>query len=394
MKGYKGYLYVNALSSLGSRMDLIASSALIFTFADSVYWLSAFFVARQIGGMMFSMAAGILADRMDRRRAMLISDIGAGLAILLVLLYPHPYVIVGAAFVKGMLYSLFHISFQASLPQMFGKDALVNINGLTVRLESIVGIAGFAFGGVLTESFGYGVVIAFDAATFFVSAIVLMRLRWENDEQQGTDHGDVRQERETASRFWFGATYAYLAKHPLLLAVSLLAFFEALSTASHNYGLPFLAELFVPKDAVLHGGMWSLMSAGAWAGTYLASHLRSHQVASLFAASFLLAIMISLSFAGSQLWIVLLFLGLAGMFTGIAQVCRNTILQGAESRIRGRVMGVQNTLSRGGFFVGFLAGPSVVGFWDLSGMVILAQAVFAGGMMLLLSYLYMNRKKV
>ncbi|MGG3885566.1 MFS transporter [Brevibacillus panacihumi] len=199
MKGYKGYLYVNALSSLGSRMDLIASSALIFTFADSVYWLSAFFVARQIGGMMFSMAAGILADRMDRRRAMLISDIGAGLAILLVLLYPHPYVIVGAAFVKGMLYSLFHISFQASLPQMFGKDALVNINGLTVRLESIVGIAGFAFGGVLTESFGYGVVIAFDAATFFVSAIVLMRLRWENDEQQGTDHGDVRQERETAS---------------------------------------------------------------------------------------------------------------------------------------------------------------------------------------------------
>ncbi|HZG81053.1 MAG TPA: MFS transporter [Brevibacillus sp.] len=385
MKGYKGYLYVNALSSLGSRMDLIASSALIFTFADSVYWLSAFFVARQIGGMMFSMAAGILADRMDRRRAMLISDIGAGLAILLVLLFPHPYVIVGAAFVKGMLYSLFHISFQASLPQMFGRDALVNINGLTVRLESIVGIAGFALGGLLTDSFGYAVVIAFDAATFFVSAIVLMRLRWENDEQQ---------ERSTADRFWLGATYAYLAKHPVLLTVSLLAFFEALSTASHNYGLPFLAEMFIPKDAVLHGGMWSLMSVGAWAGTYLASHLRSHQVASLFAASFLLALTISLSFAGSQLWIVLLFLGLAGMFTGVTQVCRNTILQAAESRIRGRVMGVQSTVSRGGFFVGFLAWPSVVGYGGLSGMVISAQAIFAGGMMLLIAYLYMNRKKV
>lgn len=38
----KKYLYVNALSSLGSRMDLIACSALIFTFEHSAFWLMAF----------------------------------------------------------------------------------------------------------------------------------------------------------------------------------------------------------------------------------------------------------------------------------------------------------------------------------------------------------------
>lgn len=44
MKTRKWYVYVNALSDLGSRMDLIAFSALIFTFENSAMWLTAFFL--------------------------------------------------------------------------------------------------------------------------------------------------------------------------------------------------------------------------------------------------------------------------------------------------------------------------------------------------------------
>lgn len=391
MKGKKVYLYVNALSSLGSRMDLIATSALIFTFSNSVYWLSAFFVARQLGGMLFSMVAGVLADRVDRRRAMLISDAGAGLAILSVLLFPYPTVVVGAAFVKGMLYSLFHISFQASLPQMFGRHALVSINALTIRLESVVGIVGFALGGLLTDYVGYGLVIAFDAATFFVSAWFLLRIRWVNHDQQ-MDNGALLADEQAPVRTRLGATCAYLAKHPVLFVVSFLAFFEALSTASHNYGLPLLAEQLLPQDAFLHGTMWSLMSVGAWAGTYMVSLIRLRLMTGLLMTSLLSAIAVTVAFYASQLWSVLLLLSVAGIFTGAAQVCKNTLMQQADSRIRGRVMGIQNTLSRSGFFVGFLTAPSVAVSLELSGMVFLAQMIFASCLMLLLIYLH-NRKK-
>lgn len=392
MKGKKVYLYVNALSSLGSRMDLIATSALIFTFSNSVYWLSAFFVARQLGGMLFSMVAGMLADRVDRRRAMLVSDMGAGLAILSVLMFPYPAVVVGAAFVKGMLYSLFHISFQASLPQMFGRHTLVSINALTIRLESVVGIVGFALGGLLTDYVGYALVIAFDAATFFVSAWVLLQIRWVNHEQ--LDNGALLADEEDPVRTRFGATYAYLAKHPVLFVVSLLAFFEALSTASHNYGLPLLAEHLLPQDAFIHGTMWSLMSIGAWAGTYMVSLIRLRLMTGLLMTSLLSAITVTVAFYASQLWSVLLLLSVAGIFTGAAQVCKNTLLQQADSRIRGRVMGIQNTLSRSGFFVGFLAAPTVAVSLELSGMVFLAQIIYAFGLMLSLIYPYIHKKKV
>ncbi|MGG1660519.1 MFS transporter [Brevibacillus sp. NRS-1366] len=383
MKNLQTYLYVNALSSLGSRMDLIACSALIFTFEHSAYWLTAFFVARQVGGMLFSPFAGMLADRLDRRQAMIASDLGAGLAILAILFFPNPYVVITAAFLKGMLYTLFHISFQSSLPQMFGSEQLVKINGLTVRLESAVGIIGFALGGFLTDHFGYLFVIACDAASFLFSALMLTRFRWENRADLPADPTDGQAGKTTG----LGYTLLYLRKHPVLFAISLLALFESISTASHNYGLPFLADRLSAGDATLHGFMWSAMSVGALGGSFLASRLRVQLVTGMFAASFLTAVAVTLAFAFDDTWSVLLLLTGAGLFAGGAQVYKSTILQQADNQIRGRVMGIQGLLSRTGFFVGFLVAPPLAVSLTLFGMIFLAQALFVFGLISLGSYL-------
>ncbi|KQL47232.1 arabinose ABC transporter permease [Brevibacillus choshinensis] len=388
----KTYLYVNALSSLGSRMDLIACSALIFTFEHSAFWLTAFFVARQVGGILFSPIAGVLADRMDRRRVMIASDVGAGLAVLSIVLFPHPLVVVAAAFVKGMLYSLFHISFQSSLPQMFGREDLLRINGWTVRLESLVGIVGFALGGFLTDHAGYLVVIACDAATFLLSAAVLTRMRWESDEKcaesaDALTDAPVRVSEERSLR----ATIPYLAKQPILLVISLLALFESLSTSAHNYGLPFLAEQLSSKDAALHGVMWSTMSLGAMVGSFLATRWSARKVEGMFAASMLLALVVTAAFAGGEMARVLLLLAGAGLFAGAAQVYESTLLQQADNQIRGRVMGVQSLLSRTGFFVGFVMAPSLTAWLGLYGMVAMAQLVFSLGL-LGLGWFYLRKR--
>lgn len=375
----KTYLYVHALSSLGSRMDLIAVSALIFTFDHSAYLLTAFFVARQVGGILFSPVAGVLADRVDRRGAMIASDIGAGLAVLAIVFFPNPYVVVAAAFIKGMLYSLFHISFQSSLPQMFRREELVRINGLTVRLESVVGMVGFALGGFLTNHVGYLPVIACDAATFLVSAAVLTRMRWEHAEEKGAELAEA--ERKAPEGMSLRATLPYLAKQPILLVISLLALFESLSTSAHNYGLPFLAEQLAQKDAAFHGLMWSTMSIGAMAGSLVATRIRGREAEGLFGASILLAAAITFAFAGTTMASVLVLLAGAGLFAGVAQVYESTLLQQADNRIRGRVMGVQSLLSRIGFFVGFVAAPPLAAWLGLFGMVGLAQVLFLLGLL-------------
>lgn len=389
------YLYVNALSALGSRMDLIACSALIFTFEHSAFWLTAFFVARQIGGILFSPIAGVLADRVDRRRAMIASDAGAGLALMAIVFFPHPYVVVAAAFLKGMLYSQFHVSFQSSLPQMFGQENLVKINGLTVRLESVVGILGFALGGVLTDGVGYSSVIVIDAASFFLSAAVLSRMSWGSGARSeaggGLPGAPIKAGTPGHETVGFRAALAYLGKEPVLLAISLLALFESISTASHNYGLPFLAQKLAAGDSLLHGLMWSAMSLGAMGGSYVAARWRTRLVVRLFAASVMLALTVALAFMGTETMIVLVMLTVAGLFAGGAQVYGSSLLQQADNEIRGRVIGVQSTLSRIGFFIGFVAAPPLAGQLGLFGMVAGAQLLFLFGLLGLAWYCLRKR---
>jgi MFS family permease len=368
----KWYLYVNAWSSLGSRMNLIACSALIFTFEHSAYWMTAFFVARQLGGMLFSPLAGILADRMDRRRTMIASDMGAGLAILAIAFYPTPYVLIAAAFLNGMLYTLFHISFQASLPQIFGSEQLVQVNGLKVRLESLVGIMGFMLGGWLTDHYGYTIVIALDAASFLFSAWILARLRWE-------EKGDNALATSKAASS-FRVTLRYLRDTPVLLTISLLAFLVSLSTSAYNYGLPFLADQLRGSDATLHGLMWTAMSVGGLIGSYVAARLRVKLVNGMLVAYAVFSVGIVGAFAANHAVSVLLLLIFAGLFSGAAQVYESTLLQQAQNELRGKVMGVQGLLSRSGYFAGFLMAPFLAGAFTLFGMLVVAQLMFVAGL--------------
>lgn len=388
----KWYLYVNALSSLGSRMNLIACSALIFTFEHSAYWMTAFFVARQLGGMLFSPLAGILADRMDRRRTMIASDMGAGLAILAIAFYPTPYVLIAAAFLNGMLYTLFHISFQASLPQIFGSEQLVQVNGLKVRLESLVGIIGFILGGWLTDHYGYTIVIILDAASFLFSAWILTRLRWEEkwDNALAT-FSDANIGGKAASGF--RVTLRYLRETPVLLTISLLAFLVSLSTSAYNYGLPFLADKLRGSDATLHGLMWTAMSVGALIGSYVAARLRVELVNGMLVAYAVFSVGIVGAFAANHAVSVLSLLVFAGLFSGAAQVYESTLLQQAHNELRGKVMGVQGLLSRSGYFVGFLMAPFLAGAFTLVGMLVFAQLMFVAGLIGFGLYLVFLPKK-
>lgn len=381
----KWYLYVNALSSLGSRMNLIACSALIFTFEHSAYWMTAFFVARQLGGMLFSPLAGMLADRMDRRRTMIASDMGAGLAILAIAFYPTPYVLIAAAFLNGMLYTLFHISFQASLPQIFGSEQLVQINGLKVRLESLVGIMGFMLGGWLTDHYGYTIVITLDAASFLFSAWILTGLRWE-------EKGDNALATSKAVSS-FRVTLRYLRETPVLLTISLLAFLVSLSTSAYNYGLPFLADQLHGSDATLHGLMWTAMSIGGLIGSYVATRLRVKLVNGMLIAYAVFSVGIVGAFAANHAVSVLMLLVFAGLFSGAAQVYESTLLQQAQNELRGKVMGVQGLLSRSGYFAGFLMAPFLAGAFTLFGMLVFAQLMLVAGLIGFGLYLVFLSKK-
>jgi len=363
----QSYIYVNGLSDLGSRMQLIAMTALILTFENSAFWLTAFFAARQVGGILSSLYAGVLADRMDRRRLMIGSDLVCGAMMAAVVIVPEPWFVILTAFVVGVLFNVFQVSFSASIPQVFGEDRVLETNALIVRLASAASIVGFTAGGLLADRFGYQAIILFDASTFFISAVVLMGLKWNSaPEQSGKRLELVRDLREV---------FAYIWKRPIFLLPSLLLLIYSLGTTAWNYGLPMVSGELPDNQSTMHGLMWSMVGLGSFVGSFLAGRWKVKLLPALLLSLAAGAVLYTAAFATDLIPVMLVFLFLAGLVDAGIQMYHRTIMQESENEIRGRVFGVQALMNRLGFLAGFAMMPWLVGSYSLLGMVLIINGV-------------------
>lgn len=362
------YLYINALSDLGSRMNLIAVTALLFSYENSAYWLMAYFIARQMGALFSSLYAGVLADRLDRRTCMIASDLICGMAIAAVVLFPQPLTAVISASIIGVLYNLFQISFDASLSSLFSEKSVYETNGRIVRLGMLVNLLGFSIGGVLADQLGARFLIAFDAATFFVSAYCLSRMRWARKPQGETV--EVAGWRED-----MGIAAAYLRGNPFYAYLILLSLLYALGGTAWNYGLPLLSQLQPDHQSTMHGFMWTTMGAGGLAGSYLIAKVRLKLIPALLGSMGLFTLFITLAFAGTQPTAILAFLFLAGFIDAVTQMAQRTLLQTSDNLVRGRVLGIQAFFIRFGYLSGFLLEPFLVSWFSLFGMVLFVQGL-------------------
>jgi MFS family permease len=361
----KRYVFVVGFSEFASRMNFMALSMWLLSFPNAAWYLTAFFIVRQIGGIISSFISGIIVDQFDRRKIMLWSDGVNGFAVLIPVIYPHPVAICVSAFILGITYQLFYVSYSSSIPDMFGLDRSERINALIVRIASVVSITGFLIGGWVTEYLGHLSVIVFDSLTYIVAALYLAKIRWNSNPLKNHKVEDVQTSLLDSFR-----------RNRMIALLVFTSFFYTLAVSAYNYSLPMLASTF-KHEALTNGLFWATASAGAFVGTLYKNKNKSFTSYLMFLLIF--AVSINLAFSGliPHLWI-LVFLFIAGGFDGIAQVNVNTMLQRAPSNERGKVFSLQGLFSRIGFFVGFLICPIIVqsfsikvNVWSLNGLFIL-----------------------
>src|SRR5918995_2643786 len=140
------------------------------------------------------LGAGVLADRVDRRRLMITADairflaIGAigVLAMLDVLTIP---ILIGLAILYGSGMALFGPSFSSIVPTIVPEDLLVEANSLGLFMRPIaMFFVGPLVGGVLVDAFD-GAALAFiaDASTFVVSAVAIFLMRTRHQPRDSAD---------------------------------------------------------------------------------------------------------------------------------------------------------------------------------------------------------------
>ena len=181
------------ISTTGSWAYNVALLAFVFDRTHSLGWVGAAGFARFVPQLVFSVYGGVLAERTERIRLMMGSDLLCALwqGLLAVVAATHgapalALVLAGLTAVSGVAYQP---ATAATIPSIVDEDDLVAANALNSTIEQLVVIAGPGIGAGLLAVGSASFVFAINAASFVVSALILTRIRARSRPVDVTEGG-------------------------------------------------------------------------------------------------------------------------------------------------------------------------------------------------------------
>jgi MFS family permease len=193
------------VSLLGDGVFLIALAWQVYAISNVPTALSAVMLAMSVPHVLLLLVGGVVSDRFNRRKVMLAADLVRGVALVALAVLSlsgtvHIWSVAALAVLYGAGTAFFGPAFDAIVPEIVPTELLVEANSLDQFVRPIaLRLAGPALGGVVVAAIGPGWAFALDAATFGVSAwVLLLMLRGVAGEPASGAPEDAQPE-ETAS---------------------------------------------------------------------------------------------------------------------------------------------------------------------------------------------------
>lgn len=307
-------------------------------------------LADSIPALTFGFHGGLAADRWDRKRTMVTSDLVRGgvlvpVAILGLTGELPLWLLVIAAFVLEAATSYFAPAYGAMLPALVDRGNVQRANGLVRATAETLSVGGWAAAAGLLAFLPISAFFAINAASFFVSAALLAGVHVRRTAALDAAAPRIR------------ASFVALRPLPMLAAgVAVLGVGVTISSGSWIVGVPTLVRETLGRGA----GSFSLMAAGyalgaTAAGVFLTRReIRRKALGSIVAWSFYLPAYGLFAFADS-LGLALAGAVLAGLAQGSAWVLVNSAAQErVPDHLLGRVMGLISLTHRGAHATGLL----------------------------------------
>jgi len=240
-----------AISSTGTWAYNVALAAFVFDRTHSFGWVAAAGLVRFLTALALSPYGGVIAERTERIRLLVCSDLGCAVwqaAIALLVATGGPVVLVlvlaGLTAATNVVYNP---AVAATIPSLVGEDDLVAANALNDTIDNLVVVAGPAIGALLLLLGSSSVAFAVNAASYLISAVLVSRIGARSrpiDVTDGGSSGPLRQlivgvrtilslrAARTLVGFCALVSFAYGADTVLFVAVSA----HRLGTGARGYG--------------------------------------------------------------------------------------------------------------------------------------------------------------
>ena len=225
-------------------------------------------VLQTIPPLVFGPLAGVLLDRLDKRRAMIVIDlVRTGLLASIPILHalglltlPLLYVLV---FVIAMFSMAFGPALNATLPLVVKKEQLTGVNALMQSAMTIGQLLGPALSGMLIAAIGAQNALYANAAAFFLSALCKIPLRLPHVRvHRSSDNVWTQAVKDLKD----GIRFVFV-KQRLLFLLMIVASIFTLGSTAFVYLLPVIGDRLLHVGAVALGWLWSSLSLGILATT-------------------------------------------------------------------------------------------------------------------------------
>ena len=310
-----------------------------------------------------SLISGVVADALDRRKLMLVTQSGMAVAAVLLALVTFrggrsvwPIYLLTA--ITSAFSSFDAPARQSLVPNLVPREHLANAISLNAIMFQTASVLGPALGGLIIGSLGVAWVYALNAATFLLVILALLMMR-DVPERAGGEKGDI-----SFTAALEGLRFVFQA--PLIRSTMLLDFF-ATFFASATALLPIFAQDILKVGAQGYG----LLSAAPSVGAMLTSvalvpliggiNRRGRTMLWSVFGYGLATVLFGIS---QSFWLTFFCLALTGATDTVSMVIRNIIRQLATpDSMRGRMTGVNMIFFMGGPQLGELEAGVVANLW-------------------------------
>ncbi len=212
------------ISLFGDWFNIIALSALVAQYTNkSGLAVSSLLLARVLPPFLVSPFAGVLVDRFDRKRLLIISDVlrtVIGISLLFATSADRLWIIYVATIFQFVFSAIFEPARSALLPALLPKDQLLRANTLSNVTWSVMLAIGAMIGGIITAAFGTTTALIVDAASFGVSALILLTVHVQQKVEPTPDSKLTKAAHKTG----FKDGLAYVRSHPQIGILLLVKF--------------------------------------------------------------------------------------------------------------------------------------------------------------------------
>ncbi|MCI0436621.1 MAG: MFS transporter [Gemmatimonadetes bacterium] len=358
-RNFRLFTVGQSISLIGTWMQQVAVGWLVYRLTDSPFLLGLVGFVSQGPIILLAPFAGVFADRHDKRRIVLFTQVlmalqATTLAVLVLTDTIAIWQIITLMAMLGALHGIDIPARQSFLLEMVGnREDLPNAIALNSSMFNGARLVGPAIAGVVVAAAGEGICILINAVSYVAVLSALLAMRIAPRARPGR-HGAVLEHMTEGFRY----AYGFL---PIRSILSLVAF-VSLVAVPFNVLLPVVATDVLGGDAATLGFLMAAVGLGALAGAlFLASRTTVRGLSRVIAAAATLfgAALIAVALSRT-LWLSLVCLAVAGFGMMVQMASSNTVLQTiVDDDKRGRVMSLYSMAFTGMMPIGALVGGAI-----------------------------------